>query len=458
MRGLMSSIGSMPSYPSINRLFFLTFLAFVMYRYVDGGHRLDILATIRFEFLLGGLAIIMAMVKISGVPAQVGPSKGVIVFIVLLFVAMILQIPMAADPVVARRVFNDRVFKFAMLTFLIAAMVESPVTLKAFIGAFLFATFYITLEATRGLISGSLVWMNQGVMRLHGSVPMYGHPNSLAGLAMGALPFVVFLFIPFRKKIYRICLLAAASTSLACVLFSGSRTSYVGLISLAMWWFFQSPRKIRFLTYLAVVIAVALPNIPEQYTERFKSIGGQEAEGHSRETRKTILRDAMIIFQENPLGVGIGSFPAVRMVRFGRKQDTHNLYLEVATNLGIQGLLIFLGLIGAMMASLRNSAMAFRNQRLRIGRLLRRKDLPSGFIRTVYRHEQDLSFCLSTAQATAGFLVVRLVLGLFGMDLYEIYWWFAAGLVLTLAGLVVRTNRKTFYYMKLTDGIDKDDL
>ena len=32
-------------------------------------------------------------------------------------------------------------------------------------------------EAVRGLISGSLVWGNQGIMRLHGSVPRYGHPN-----------------------------------------------------------------------------------------------------------------------------------------------------------------------------------------------------------------------------------------------------------------------------------------
>ena len=57
------------------------------------------------------------------------------------------------------------------------------------------------------------------------------------------------------------------------------------------------------------------------------------------------------------------------------------------------------------------------------------------------KHLHELSYLRATAQAGAGFIVVRLVLGLFGMDYYEIYWWFAAGLVFVLSGLVVTTMK-----------------
>ncbi len=456
--GAVRKVGRMPSYPQPTIVIFLVFLAFVVFRYIDGGHRMDILETIRFEFILGGAAVIMSIFKISGQPVQVGAAQKLIVLIGLLFLAMIVQLPMAGDPPEAQRVFVDRVFKFALLTFLIVAMVESPKTLRIFLGVFLFAIFYVTLESTQGLISGGLVWENQGIQRLHGAVPMYGHPNSLGGVAMGTLPFVVFLFVPVRNWILRLGLLAVATTSLVCVIYSGSRTAYIGLLSLVLWQFFQSDKKFRFLVIAAIVGTISVSLLPEEYIGRFKSIGGKEAEGNSKETRIIIIEDAMAILMDNPLGIGVASFPAVRRARFGRGQDTHNLYLEVATNLGIQGLVIFLSLVAVMMFSFRNSALAFRSQRQRLIRVVRRKGLPPGAMKHIRRHEQDLSFCYSSAQGTAGFILIRLVLGLFGMDLYEIYWWFAAGVALALGGLVVTTNRKTRFFEQLVSDGSQDTL
>ena len=168
--------------------------------------------------------------------------------------------------------------------------------------------------------------------------------------------------------------------------------------------------------------------LPQEYLERFKSIGGEEAEGNSKGARLEIMKDAVVIFTNNPMGVGVASFPAVRMATFGRYQDTHNLYLEVATNLGVQGLMVFLGFVGVMMVSFRRTMMVFRDQ---IG-LVRRMVVvgkPTGKLRELLAQQAaDLEFLIATAKAAAGFIVVRLVLGAFGMDLYEVYWWFGAGL------------------------------
>lgn len=60
-------------------------------------------------------------------------------------------------------------------------------------------------------------------------------------------------------------------------------------------------------------------------------------------------------------------------------------------------------------------------------------------------HLKDLKLIDATAKAVSMFIVIRLVLGLFGMDLYEIYWWFSAGLVVALFNMnkyaEIKTNK-----------------
>jgi hypothetical protein len=281
-------------------------------------------------------------------------------------------------------------------------------------------------------------------MRLHGAVPIYAHPNSLAGIAMGAVPFVVFLLPVWKQWYVRAGLLVLLGTSLTCVLYSGSRTAYVGFMGFAVFWWLTSRKKTKWLMVALVVSAVALPLLPEEYKGRFRSIGGEkEAEGNSKEARIVIISDAWQILLENPGGIGVASFPKVRMERFGRGQDTHNLYLEVATNLGVQGFAVFVVLMMAMFRAFRRARQDYVEQRARLKRWLRSRELPVRLRAAVRAHDDDLRFLAEICRAAAGFVYVRLVLGFFGMDLYEVYWWFAAGLGITLLNLTLRTRAIT---------------
>ena len=433
----------LPRYPERGMMIYLVFLAFVVARYIQLGARRDILATVRFEFLLGLLVIALVSHQLSVRKPLIGDSKNLLILIGLLFLVMLFHIPFAAAPVRAQDVFMDRVIKFAFMTYFMVVLIESPKYLKLFLAAFMFSVFYITFESVRGLRSGGLVWESQGIMRLHGAVPIYMHPNSLGGVAMGALPYAAFLVPQFKNRFIQLGLLATAGTATICVIYSGSRTAYVGLLAFVLWWFFQTEKKRRFLLYGLVLGAVFLNSIPDQYIERFESIGGQEKEGRSKEARIDIMRDALVILGENPLGVGVASFPEVRRAKFGRAQDTHNLYLEVATNLGVQGFIVFMALVTVMLIQLRRSMFSFRRQRRHVGRLIGNKTLDKETRQAAYKHDRDLQFLVATAKATGGFIVGRLVLGFFGMDLYEVYWWFGAGLAIVMAGLVVRTKRRT---------------
>jgi len=437
-----------PGYPTRSRLSFIAFLAFVIARYVQIGARRDILASIRFEFLLGIAVIIIVGMQLSNRGPDISRAKPLLISIGLLFFAMVIQLPLAADPVMAKSIFLDRVIKFAFLTFFMVVMIESPRSLGLFLATFLFSVFYITLESVQGLVSGGLVWQNQGTMRLHGAVPIYEHPNSLGGVAMGTLPYVVFLFFRVRRWALRIGLVVLAGLSLVCIIYSGSRTAYVGLLVFIMWWFFQSEKKGRFIVLALITSVVVISVIPDQYIERFNSISGEEKESHSKEARIRILQDAWAILQENPLGVGIASFPAVRQQKFGKSQDTHNLYLEVGTNLGWQGLAVFLALVANMLREFRKTAFSFRSQIRQLMAVSRTTDMDKKTGKALRDHLLDLQFLYAVAQATAGFIVTRLALGLFGMDLYEVYWWFGAGFAIVLSGLVASTLRRTRYLVQ----------
>ncbi len=427
----------------------LMFLAFVLAKYMQWGARREIFATIRFEFLLGALLSIACVFILSTGENRPRGARDVAWGIALLFLAMLVQLPFAADPEAANTVFVNRVVKFAMLTLFVATLVRSPRNMNRFLFAFILACFYVTLEASRGALTGGLIWENQGVMRLHGAVPIYRHPNSLGGVAMGLIPFSVFLIPVVKRWWLKIALLGPLATATICILYSGSRTAYVAFFVFLLFWWSQSAKKMRWLLVAAALGIAALPLVPEQYVERFKSINGQEAEGHSKEARIQILKDAVEIFAAHPSGVGVASFQKVRRDTFGRAQDTHNLYLEVGTNLGVQGLVIFLFLVYAIIRTLRRARGRFRRQIALLAPLARGPDLPAPLRRSLVDHVRNLEFLAAVCTAAYGFIVVRLALGMFGMDLYEIYWWFAAGLAVSLLDIAHSTRRAGERYAAL---------
>jgi putative inorganic carbon (HCO3(-)) transporter len=442
MRNTQSIHISTADYPRAPLLIFVIFLVWVWGRYIEIGVRGGgLLGAVRFEFTIGTLLILLCLPVLAATPLSIMRSKYVICGITLLLVTMVVQIPFAARPSLAQGIFVDRVVKFAFLTVFIAVLVRSPKAMMWFVVVWMVSIFWITAESVRGLLSGSLVWQNQGISRLHGAVPIYFHPNSLAGVSMGAVPFIVFLWPVWRRWWQRFALLALLVTSMVCVIFSGSRTAYVAILSFLVFWFVRSRHKVRWLVLALVLTPIALIALPQEYKDRFQTIGAEEEDG-STIARKQILRDAWDVFLDNPGGVGLGCFPVVRAVRFGRSQDTHNLYLEVATNLGIQGFLVFMFFVGAMMTGSFSAYRAYQRQ-VESLRRIQLAALPRAMLTALKVHRANLEFLKAVANATAGFIFIRLVLGGFGMDLYEIYWWFGAGITISLVELIDRTSQRT---------------
>jgi O-antigen ligase len=74
--------------------------------------------------------------------------------------------------------------------------------------------------------------------------------------------------------------------------------------------------------------------------------------------RRLILENGLQIAADHPvLGVGIGCFNEV-LVRYAPElgpRDAHNTYLNLAAELGVPGLLLWLGLVGSVLAQVRRN-------------------------------------------------------------------------------------------------------
>lgn len=392
---------------------------YILAWYLEVGKRIEILGAIRFEFILGFFLSVCALLAYMNFSTKKSPLFGPAIF----FLAILsLYTTLSYDIPTSWNLYFNRVVKFSMMAVFLSVFVRTPWALKMIIGAFLLAMLKLGEEGFVGWLTKGLIWEDQGIMRLHGSVPLYAHPNSFSGMAVGCIPFIYYLY-PTVSRRWKMVLLALFVFCAVIIIFTGSRTGYVATIGLGVLFFIKSQGKARWrYLYLAVVLlAGVIVLAPAQYHERFDSIFTlKEKEGKSSERRIEILKDAISVYQANPLGVGVGAFPTVRQAMFGRNQDTHNLYLELLTNLGPLGLFAFFVLIHRI---------------LRTNMEIQKQLEAVAF--------EDKLFMLAISKAIVAFIYARLFLGLFGMDTYEIYWWFAIGLTVALWSILQRLTQET---------------
>jgi O-antigen ligase len=422
---------------------FPLFLAFVAFSYLQIGIRVPFLGAIRTEFILGGILAILAFIAVGQRRLALewtAVGRWGTALVALLAVMTVFSI----DWTVSSDVFVDRVFKFSLIGLFVAAFVTTPLRLKLFIAVFLAACAKMGQEGLLGTITGSMMWENQGIPRLHGSTPSYFHPNSFSGMALGALPFIVFIF-PLVSRKWRIALIIVALMMLNIVLRTGSRTGYVAFAIGVLWLTSYSKHRFRAFLTLGILVAVAVPFVPRDYVERAQSIFApvEVGEDTSSGKRMEILVDAWQVFLHRPFGVGVGAFPVIRKQWFGRVQDTHNLYLEVATNAGVQGLVIFAGFLTALISSLRRTRRNAETDLAALGWAAGSAHRIDALPEQVREHVGDLLWIRALSSAFLGFLVIRLALGLFGMDLYERYWWFAGGGAVALWNLMRAASIRT---------------
>ncbi len=179
--------------------------------------------------------------------------------------------------------------------------------------------------------------------------PDFRNSNSLAAYLVACLPIIAVQFIMSGRIGKAVCLVAGVLTVNTIVL-TRSRSGMVGLAAGAIVALLAAPKQYR-KTILVGLIIVAIGGYAltdPGYWERAETITVKEGErGGSIEGRIDMWKASVEMLRDRPFGVGAGNFPSAIKGYAGDRsaRDAHSTFVRCYSELGIQGLIVYLLLI-----------------------------------------------------------------------------------------------------------------
>lgn len=242
---------------------------------------------------------------------------------------------------------TEEYFKLMVLFFVIILTVRNENDFRLFIIGFIaIMGIYIGKSLWEFLLNDRHVY-RMGIRRLTGIDETYSDPNTFAASIVYSLPFAWALWKSDASKWIRIALSGYGLMSAVAILFTGSRSGMVSLLLFAMLVLLQGKgKKIFGAVALVIVVLSAWQFVPEEYKLRYFTIVDDSISASataSAEGRIEGLRNGIRLFVNSPLyGWGAGNFPyAVETIEVFNRMQSHNLYGQLVSDLGLFGLISF---------------------------------------------------------------------------------------------------------------------
>ncbi|GIW84270.1 MAG: hypothetical protein KatS3mg106_783 [Gemmataceae bacterium] len=300
-------------------------------------------------------------------------------------------------------------FKILVFFLLLTTTVEDEAGLRRLVVGFVLVMGLYQLHSLREYLGGRHTY-RMGIARMIGVDQTMGDPNTFGASLVVALPLLGALWQSgIGGRWGRVACVGYGALSVLCILLTGSRSAFLGLLTWGTLLISRSRQRFRLLIVAILVAPAAFLTLPESLQNRFltiidPSVGPKNAQ-ESGQGRIEGFFTGLALWQAYPLaGVGPGAWrPAT-----GSKLESHNLYGQLVGELGTVGLLAFAGLLAAYHSNIRR---------------LRRVGQDHPFL----QHWLPLTL----ARAIGISVLLLLVLGIFGHNLYRYTWlWYAGFLIL----------------------------
>jgi len=293
-----------------------------------------------------------------------GSSK----WLVALLAWMVLSVPGALVASDSFELVFGNFIKTVLMFFVLAGAVRNGGDVERLTGVYLAsAVIYAAVVLSRFDVGAGDDWR---LNRLY-----YYDSNDFAAFALTALPLA--LYFACRPGRRRVKVLAWAALAMLGVAFirAGSRGGFLALLAMGGFIVFKyNALRLRTrLTALALFSVVILGSAGDKYWEQMETIVSDTDYNHTQETgRLQIWSRGIGYMMRNPvLGVGPGNFasaegllsPLAERQQFGvgvRWSAPHNIFIQVAAELGMPGLALFTGVMASAFLSLRRSDRSSR--------------------------------------------------------------------------------------------------
>jgi hypothetical protein len=254
--------------------------------------------------------------------------------------------------------------------------------------------------------------------RLSGSPYDIINPNGLAFVVIMALPLLHLIFKP-DKAVQRAVLIALVGAMCYALVLSASRSGFLGLMFLLVLLVWRSKQRAAYLVAGTVVVLVGIALMTDLQRERYVSIFSHSAKGgQTAEDRiNGVIGDFKVSLRRPIFGHGLGTSREANGNFRGEDLPSHNLYLEVAEELGYVGLILVLVLIWRFLKA------CWSAQRI---------------VAATPMNDPRLRFLHDVARALVVVVAVDLFFSFASFGFMEPYWYFFGGLSVVTARLAIK--------------------
>ncbi|MBA2525825.1 MAG: O-antigen ligase family protein [Pyrinomonadaceae bacterium] len=280
-----------------------------------------------------------------------------VTLVLLLALAALLSIPLSIDPGLAWGAFGG-FLKPVLMFIILVNVVRSESRLKILILLNLSVSCVISIGAIRDYRAGDLAYGDR-VAGIIGN--LFDNPNVMALHLVTVVPISIALCFGTRRLALKTVYGASALLIAAASVVSFSRGGFLGLaISQAfLIWKIRKRHRVVALTLFAIGLVAFVFFLPSEYGGRLSSILNVDSDptGSAQQRRAVLWRSISVSLRHPFLGVGIGNFSIVSLRGLG----THNSYTQVASEMGLAALAIYLAFILTPLKRLREIERAIHS-------------------------------------------------------------------------------------------------
>lgn len=328
------------------------YLLFVVSWFLHLGSRLPILGSIRFDMLLVLTLLIFLCSDTHEQPEKKKKEQvargGTRKIIYGLIIYVLLTLPLVEWPGSVLNHGLTNFIKAIIFYFFTIKFVRTTRQLKIFIIVFVLCQLFrivepMYLHLTQGYW-GSQAYIGGGQMmnRLGGAPADIINPNGLAFVILTVIPFLYY-FLSYSGWT-KICVPPLFAVSVYALQLTASRSGMIALLLVLIAFFIKSKRKVLLLFISFLSATILFSALDANQRDRYLSI----VDSHSKNAataqgRITGIQSNFTVAMRKPLfGHGLGTSKEANANFANHNQRAHNLYAEVAQELGFVGLGIFL--------------------------------------------------------------------------------------------------------------------
>jgi O-antigen ligase len=344
---------------------FLGLLSFLVVLFFRPQDSLPFLEPLHLADLTGAFAVIALVTERLARGAPISRLRAELLFVLAMAGVMLVTAPFSIWPGGALSVFTDLYFKVIIVFTLMLSTVTSRARFVRLVTVVVLGTSYIGVRAVLDYFRGVNLYEDG---RVGGAVGgLFGNPNDMALNMVTFLPLAVALALVRGRLLVRALALVGVPAIAAAIIFSKSRGGTIGLILMLVALLYQMRHSRPGVAVAVVALCLAaMPLLPQSFLLRMSSIyDADEDPTGSREARQRLLREGYEAFLGHPVfGLGAGQFSNYQPEeREEPWRETHNAVLQVAAELGIFGLVVFIVLVGSGFAAVLRAITALRRTR-----------------------------------------------------------------------------------------------